>query len=300
MRVKLIFSVLLSLCVLQCLSMATQEQSMPAKPEPTSGEIVALFIEGAVREAYPVVKKQAANWLYNQLFSVATPISLGLTVGVGVAVTGLTIFAMYKVYDKYLRHELTKEQTEQEISKTIYAMVSDDLIYPTYSAKIHVLLKKDEFLNYLDDTDAIFNESCNKVIAQITDLKNKRNAAQDSAIDTQMNEILKRCVNMPSYEKKMEYITNTYLKDRNKFSPFLYTLIDLIEVWSIELMGTTLSEKSMNDLNEKIKIIKEYLLSNLTVEQRAAYSLYVRFKNKIAVEKMLSPEQKIIRNPWKT
>jgi hypothetical protein len=279
-----------------CLTLSAQQEE---KPQPVEGAIIVNFIEGAIRQAYPVVKKQAANWLYNQLFSVTTPISLGLTVGVGVAATGLTIFVMYKIYDKYLRKELTKEQTEQEISNAIYAMVSDDLTYPTYSAKIHVLLKKDEFLNYLDDTDEIFTESCNKTIAKVTDAKSKRDAAKDGAIDAKMNDITKQMVSMTSNAQKLKYVTDTYINDKNKFPMFVYTIIDVVEQWSLQFIGGSLSEKDMNALNQKIKSFKEYLLSNLTIEQRAAYSLYLRLKNKTAVEKLLSAEQKAIRNPWK-
>ena len=268
----------------------------------TAGDVAYDFFQEAVNQGYPLVKKQVVSWFYNQLTDITTPLKLGATLGIGVAATGLTIFVVYQVYDKYLRHELTKEQTEQEISDAIYVMVADDLTYPSYSAKIYVLLKKDEFLNFLNDIDAIFAESCNKTIARITAEKGKRDAQKDAAIDAKMNEVIRGIVQKEgptaSNEKKLKYVTDVYIKDRNKFDPFTYNLINCVEVWSAQLLGSSLSEKDINTLNERIRSFKEYLLSHLSIEQRAAYSLYLRFKNKVAVEKQLSPTERAIRNPF--
>lgn len=308
---------------------------------------VSDVITDAVYRSYPIIKQQVVDWFYRQLSDIKAQIKYGLMVGGGIAVTGLTLFVIYKIYDKYLRHELTKEQTVDEIADVIYAMISDNLTYPTYSSKIHALLKKDEFLNYLNDTDALFAEACSivskkiaklysistnkekeatkimdKVIAGLSANISKENIdkalddadeemssfiasnlkLKDKEIDVKTNEIMNEIVSqqasITSNEQKLKYITENYIDKKDKFDIFLYALIGSIEYWNDQLMQGASSEKDMNRINQYIIAFKEELLKRLTIEQRAAYSLYLRLKNKIAVEKLLSPEGKIIRNPF--
>jgi len=276
-------------------TVAAAQNTPPARVEVknmSAGDIAYDFFQEALNQGYPIVKKQAVNWFYNQLTDITMPLKLGVTLGVGIAATGLALFVVYQVYDKYLRHELTKEQTEKQISDAIYAMISDDLTYPSQSAKLNVLLKKDEFQGFPNDLDAMLTECCNKLIARINDERGNRNTKNDTAIDAQMNGIIRNIVQKEgptaSNEKKLKYVTDNYIKDKNKFDPFMYALISSIESWNAQLLGASLTEKDMNELSQKIKSFKEYLLSHLNVEQRAAYSLYLRFKNKIAVAKQLS------------
>ena len=113
---------------------------------------------------------------------------------------------------KFYREPISKIN---KIKEALTIVLSNPLLYPTRSSKLHALLKKDEFLGYIEDKDGLVQEACNELIDEIN--KAKCTDAQkkaDAAIDKQMSEIrnmLKQYVTLDEQINALEtqqYTTN--------------------------------------------------------------------------------------------
>ena len=311
---------------------SAKEQAVP---------VVADILRGSVNQIYPAIeekaynsvgalleyiKKDIENWVKDWVEYGKAQVKSGLMIGAGIAVTGVTILIIYKIYDKYLRNEQTKEKTEDEIADEVYALASDELARPTHSSQLHMALKKDVLAPYLDDTNPIFAEAYDKAFKQIAlDFKNlaksdkekfEKKKESDRKIDSAMNAIMQEIVSskkvsIPSDEEKLKYIIEHYVENENKFDTFTYLIIGNIEMLTAQLLKGDIAAKDIKKTEKYIRAYKEELLKRLNAEkegllkistspeeQRAAYALYLQLKNKISVEKMLTPEQLKARNPF--
>ena len=61
-----------------------------------------------------------------------------------------------------------RNEAIQKIKGDLLVLVNNPLLYPTRSSKINALLKKDEFLQYVNDQDDLVQESCNQLIQEIS------------------------------------------------------------------------------------------------------------------------------------
>jgi hypothetical protein len=68
----------------------------------------------------------------------------------------------------YRTGSVDRDEAIQKIKADLLLVVNNPLLYPTRSSKINALLKKDEFLQYMNDQDDLVQESCNQLIEEIS------------------------------------------------------------------------------------------------------------------------------------
>jgi hypothetical protein len=112
---------------------------------------------------------------------------------------------------------ITRPQAIAGIKNNLKIAVADNaLLYPTRSSKIHVLLKKDEFLqyapSYFRDTNGIFDEACSQLSKEIQDSYTQgltkaqidAQRAEDSQIDSHVATLRKAIASEQSLEGKIK------------------------------------------------------------------------------------------------
>jgi hypothetical protein len=122
--------------------------------------------------------------------------------------------------------EVEKDQTVDDALdnmtyEMIKAVISDQEAYPTYSTKIHALLKKNEFLNG-DDSDVVVEKACNKLIAELKDTYIKD--SDDDAIDQALGNLRQTLAK----KNEQEQITSLMIKETETFSPEQKAIVSLL------------------------------------------------------------------------
>lgn len=117
-----------------------------------------------------------------------------------------------KLYRQPVDTKLTPEElAEQEkhnkinqMKEAVKIIIHNPLLYPTRSSKLHALLQRDEFEQYINDKDGLFQKACNELIEEINKIEYTE---ADKAIDEQMSKIrnmLKQYVTLDEQIKALE------------------------------------------------------------------------------------------------
>lgn len=151
---------------------------------------------------------------------------------------------------------ITRPQAIAGIKNNLKIAVADNaLLYPTRSSKIHVLLKKDEFLqyapSYFRDENGIFDEACSQLSKEIQDSYTQ--GLTKAQIDAQRAEDSQ------------------------------------IDAHVATLRKAIASEKSLEGQIKALELIQDQQKS--ITQMRAYLSLYYRLKNQLEVEKQLAARQ---------
>lgn len=87
----------------------------------------------------------------------------------------------------YKTGSIDQDEAIETIKNDLFIIVNNQLLYPTRSSKINALLKKDEFLQYIDDQDNLLQDACNKLIEEIVALNYSESKKEtDKAIDARL------------------------------------------------------------------------------------------------------------------
>ncbi|HEX4068983.1 MAG TPA: hypothetical protein VHX42_02705 [Candidatus Babeliales bacterium] len=87
----------------------------------------------------------------------------------------------------YLNNSIDQNDAIKKIKEDLLLLINNQLLYPTRSSKINVLLKKDEFLQYVNDQDNLVQDACNQLIKEISNLDySATKKSADEAIDTRV------------------------------------------------------------------------------------------------------------------
>jgi len=91
------------------------------------------------------------------------------------------------ILSSYGLGSIDKDEAIQKIKEDLLLLINNQLLYPTRSSKINVLLKKDEFIQYVDDQDDVLQDACNQLIDEISALDySASKKAADETIDARM------------------------------------------------------------------------------------------------------------------
>jgi hypothetical protein len=121
-----------------------------------------------------------------------------LGVGIGVLVPTLVDFCMK------LSAKLKTEATKTKIKNVIAQLIDNSVLYPTRSSKFHALLKKDEFLQYIDDKDGLIQEICAELSNEINSVPYGDQRTLDGVIDKKMAEFRKIIMNHVTLEDQIK------------------------------------------------------------------------------------------------
>lgn len=160
-----------------------------------------------------------------------------IAIGLGTTAAGL-ISAIYHnvtapiVSGEIARTEVVDESLKNMTRDLVKAAVSDDVAYPTRSAKLHALLKRDEFLNG-DDTDIVVAQACSDLSKTIEqefskkseDDRNKQKKHEkeiDNAVTVLKQEMAK--VSMETSEQQIEFL----IRKIKEFKPQERAVISLL------------------------------------------------------------------------
>lgn len=110
----------------------------------------------------------------------------------------------------YRNNYITRPAVIEGIKNNLKAaVVYNGLLYPTRSSKIHVLLKKDEFLEfanvYINDTDGLLGEACSQLSKEISSAKySEEQKEEDRQIDSHIASLRKAIDSKQSLEDKIK------------------------------------------------------------------------------------------------
>jgi len=91
------------------------------------------------------------------------------------------------IISSYQIGSIDQNEAIEKIKNDLFIIVNNQLLYPTRSSKIHALLKKDEFLQYVNDQDNLVENACNQLIQKISALDySETKKATDKVIDDKM------------------------------------------------------------------------------------------------------------------
>lgn len=83
----------------------------------------------------------------------------------------------------------SKAETINNIKNDLTIVIANPLLYPTRSSKLHALLKKDEFVQYITDEYGLVQEACNELIREINDIPYSQDQKEkDRIIDDKIAE----------------------------------------------------------------------------------------------------------------
>lgn len=102
---------------------------------------------------------------------------------------GIVIFTVYSAVSMIMQSTVNRDEKIDYIGSWIRVVLNNSLLYPTRSSKLHVLLKKDDFLQYarLYGYDDIFDEVCRLLSAEISAATySQEEKEQDRQIDSYM------------------------------------------------------------------------------------------------------------------
>jgi len=147
-------------------------------------------------------------------------------IGITAMSAGLISAIYHNVTAPLQNGEVEKDQTVDDALdnmtyEMIKAVISDQEAYPTYSTKINALLKKNEFLNG-DDSDAVVEKACNKLIAELK-VQYKKDADED-AIDQALGNLRQTLAS----KNEQEQITFLMIKETKTFLPEQKAIVSLL------------------------------------------------------------------------
>jgi hypothetical protein len=169
------------------------------------------------QEKAPLV---AATGLSAKLGSYAGVIPTGYIkwLGISFPVTLVIVALVYNIdsiISYYRTGSFNRTDAIIKIKDNLAQVLSNNTLYPTRSSKIHALLKKDEFTQYITDEYGLVQEACNELIGEINKIEyTEAQKKADGIIDQQMSKIsnmLKQYVTLEEQIKVLEseeYSTN--------------------------------------------------------------------------------------------
>lgn len=198
----------------------------------------------AAKGMYNVPLYGKALWAGVALWNAHTTKLIGTLLTGGWVVTGVSA-AILDVLRGKIFASIDRKSKINTIKEDLSIFLLDNSLYPTRSSKINALLKKDEFIEYIEDEDGMLSEASNRLMKKLFS-KDRRS------------------------ERKR--------KKEEKIDGYISTLNKLI-------LGLT--------LKEQVALLRETPPITITPEESVGYvSLYNRLKNRLRLEKMLSPEQR--------
>jgi len=237
----------------------------------------------AVASKYPQIQSHIEkgvklNIMAMQEITGLNSLSLG-TIGVSL------FFSIYAVaigrwITLYKTGKFLRTDALLEIKNYLRIAIGNQLLYPTRSSKINVLIKKDEFLEYINDQDDLLNEACRQLIEEInTDDYPEDQENEDKKINKYISNLKVSIDSFPSLEskinalKRMENQQETVEKMRGYLSLY-YRLQNKLEVEKkLAPEQKKLLSKSFSKLSEEK--MRQEELNRLDAEQ---YSEPVIFK----------------------
>jgi len=92
----------------------------------------------------------------------------------------------------------------KEIENILRFVIANPLIYPTRSSRINVLLKKDEFLENINDQDDILRDACNQLIREINAVTySEKQFEEDQKIDSYIMTLRAQIFAQPTLEDQI-------------------------------------------------------------------------------------------------
>jgi len=91
---------------------------------------------------------------------------LGISFPITLAVVAL-VYNIDSIISYYRTGSFSRTDAIIKIKDNIAQVLSNSTLYPTRSSKIHALLKKDEFSQYITDEYGLVQEACNELIKEI-------------------------------------------------------------------------------------------------------------------------------------
>jgi len=135
----------------------------------------------------------------------------------------------------YRRKDIAREQAVVLMKKSISEQIFNDMMYPTRTAKLNALLKKDEFLVKEKDEDGILDQACNELIQEINQVKYDKD--KDVAVDRQISSIKADLLKYSDLTQKMKELGAYDLSHFKKIN----TLSDLVDVMNMAEVKAALS-----------------------------------------------------------
>jgi hypothetical protein len=208
----LIFFAAIALCTAIHLKMnfASEKQTWTDYFRSKWTELTSSRIGQLTQEKAPLV---AATGLSAKLGSYAGVIPTGYIkwLGISFPVTLVIVALVYNIdsiISYYRTGSFNRTDAIIKIKDNIAQVLSNTTLYPTRSSKIHALLKKDEFTQYINDQYGLVQEACNELIGEINKIEYaKAQKEADEIIDKQMSEIrnmLKQYVTLEEQIKVLE------------------------------------------------------------------------------------------------
>ncbi len=125
----------------------------------------------------------------------------------------ITVDLCGKIINQYRRGTISKEEAIKDIQNNLMVTINQELLYPTRSSKLHALLKKDEFLQYINDKDGLVQEACNELIREINAIPySSEQKENDAIIDDKMAEARIIIAQTDILEEQIKFLED-YCKD---------------------------------------------------------------------------------------
>lgn len=220
---------------------------MPGRPEETKArvkEILPVSAAGAVAgyaaaKTFPKLTERMGSAVFDVMIENVSSSQLGTAI----LVLDFMVYAQIirEMISYYRTGRPSRADAVQAIKDYLRIAIGNLLFYPTRSSKINVLIKKDEFLEYIDDQDDLLQDACSQLISEI-DIPDYPNEQEDRKIDGYISKLKVNIAHLP--------------------------------------------------LEQQIAELEKIIGTQKTIEEMRGYlSLYYRLKNKLEVEKRLTPEQ---------
>ncbi|HEX4069267.1 MAG TPA: hypothetical protein VHX42_04160 [Candidatus Babeliales bacterium] len=133
---------------------------------------------------------------------------LGISFPVGLVIIGL-VYNIDSIISYYQTGSFSKTDAIIKIKGTLAQAISNATLYPTRSSKIHALLKKDEFLQYINDKHGLVQEACAALSQEVSNLPySDEQKAKDKTIDTAMDKVKKSIINYETLDDQIAALEN--------------------------------------------------------------------------------------------
>lgn len=156
----------------------------------------------------------AATGLTTKLGSYAgiIPVEYVKWLGISFPVTLVIVALVYNIdsiISYYQTGSFNRTDAIIKIKDNVAQVLSNNTLYPTRSSKIHALLKKDEFLQYITDEYGLIQEACNELIGEINAIQYPQAQKEiDRVIDAKMSEIKKSIINYETLDDQITALEN--------------------------------------------------------------------------------------------
>ena len=100
------------------------------------------------------------------------------------------------------REEKKRKEREKQVNRValkMWGLISENDLFPTRSSKINLLLKKDEFVDYIDDKEGIIDQATKQLIAKYfeEDDRTLEQKEKEEKIDTYVSSLKGRLFGLP-------------------------------------------------------------------------------------------------------